>query len=191
MLQQTARTANTPIQRITSPFVRFARREAAGGIILLGGTLLALAWANSLWQHSYHEMLQAPLTVRVGKFVLTENRHEWINDGLMSLFFFLVGLEIKRELLVGELSSFRKAAFPFAAALGGMICPALIYLGVTHGQNIRQGWAIPIATDIAFALGVLAFFGSRVPIALKVFVTALAIVDDMLAVIVIAVFYTS
>ena len=187
----TPTTSATPIQLITSPFVRFARMEAAGGIILLASAVVALIWANSPWQHSYHHLLEAQLSVGFGKFVVTENRHEWINDGLMSLFFFLVGLEIKRELLVGELSSLRKAAFPFSAALGGMIFPALIYLGVTHGQNIRQGWAIPIATDIAFALGVLAFFGSRVPIALKVFVTALAIVDDMLAVIVIAVFYTS
>ncbi len=187
----TPTTPATPIQLITSPFVRFARMEAAGGIILLTSAVVALIWANSPWQHSYHHLLESQLSVGFGKFVVTENRHEWINDGLMSLFFFLVGLEIKRELLVGELSSFRKAAFPFSAALGGMIFPALIYLGVTHGQNIRQGWAIPIATDIAFALGVLAFFGSRVPIALKVFVTALAIVDDMLAVLVIAIFYTS
>ncbi len=187
----TPTTSATPIQLITSPFVRFARMEAAGGIILLGSAVVALIWANSPWQHSYHHLLETQLSVGFGKFVVSENRHEWINDGLMSLFFFLVGLEIKRELLVGELSSLRRAAFPFSAALGGMIAPALIYLGVTHGQNIRQGWAIPIATDIAFALGVLAFFGSRVPIALKVFVTALAIVDDMIAVLVIAVFYTS
>ena len=187
----TPTTPATPIQLITSPFVRFAKMEAAGGIILLASAVVALIWANSPWQHSYHHLLEAQVSVGLGKFVVTENRHEWINDGLMSLFFFLVGLEIKRELLVGELSSLRKAAFPFSAALGGMIFPALIYLAVTRGQNIRQGWAIPIATDIAFALGVLAFFGSRVPIALKVFVTALAIVDDMFAVIVIAIFYTS
>ena len=187
----TPTTPATPIQLITSPFVRFAKMEAAGGIVLLASAVVALIWANSPWHHSYHDLLEAQVSVGFGKFVVTENRHDWINDGLMSLFFFLVGLEIKRELLVGELSSLRKAAFPFAAALGGAIFPALIYLAVTHGHNIRQGWAIPIATDIAFALGVLAFFGNRVPIALKVFVTALAIVDDMFAVIVIAVFYTS
>jgi NhaA family Na+:H+ antiporter len=184
-------TGSTPIQLITSPFVRFARMEAAGGIVLLGSTVVALIWANSPWQHSYHQLLETQVTAGFGNFVITENRHEWINDGLMSVFFFLVGLEIKRELLVGELSSLRKAALPFVAALGGMIVPALIYLGVTHGANVRQGWAIPIATDIAFALGLLAFVGTRVPIALKVFVTALAIVDDMFAVLVIAVFYTS
>src|ERR1700761_8845041 len=151
MSLQSTRTAKTPIQRITSPFMRFARMEAAGGIVLLSSTLLALAWANSSWHHSYHEMLQSPLTVGVGHFAITENRHEWINDGLMSLFFFLVGLEIKREILVGELSSLRRAAFPFVAALGGMVVPAMIYLAVTRGTGAQQGWAVPIATDIAFA----------------------------------------
>ncbi len=185
------RSSSTPIERITSPFVRFARMEAAGGIVLLSATLLALAWANSPWQHSYHEMLETPVSIGVGHFVLTENRHEWINDGLMSLFFFLVGLEIKREILVGELSSLKRASFPFIAALGGMIVPALIYLGVTGSVNVRQGWAIPISTDIAFALGLLTFLGKRVPLSLKVFVTALAIVDDIFAVVVIALFYTS
>ncbi len=181
----------TPIQLITSPFVRFARMEAAGGLVLLASTVLALVWANSPWQHSYHHLLETPLSVGFGSYVITEDRHGWINDGLMALFFFLVGLEIKREVLVGELSSFRKAVFPFIGALGGVIVPALIYLTITRGANVREGWAIPIATDIAFALGVLAFFGSRVPIALKVFVTALAIVDDIFAVIVIALFYTA
>lgn len=184
-------TVSTPIQLITSPFVRFARMEAAGGIVLLASTIVALIWANSPWQHSYHQLLETQLSVGFGRFVITENHHEWINDGLMSVFFFLVGLEIKREILVGELSSLRKAALPFVAALGGMLVPAVIYLGVTHGANVRHGWAVPIATDIAFALGVLAFVGSRVPVALKVFVTALAIADDMLAVLVIAAFYTS
>ncbi len=184
-------TASTPIQSITSPFIRFARMEAAGGIVLLASTVVALIWANSPWHNSYHHLLETQVTAGFDKFVITANRHEWINDGLMSVFFFLVGLEIKRELLVGELSSFRKAALPFVAALGGMIVPALIYLWATHGANVREGWAIPMATDIAFALGLLAFVGSRVPVALKVFVTALAIVDDMFAVLVIAVFYTS
>ena len=165
--------------------------EAAGGIVLLAGTLLALAWANSPWHHSYHEILETQVTIGAGNFVITENRHEWINDGLMALFFFLVGLEIKREILVGELSSLRRAAFPFVAALGGMVVPAGIYLAVTHGNNFQHGWAIPISTDIAFALGLLTFLGPRVPLSLKVFVTALAIVDDILAVVVIALFYTS
>ena len=180
----------TPIEIITSPFVRFARMEAAGGIVLLASTILALVWSNSPWQHSYEQFFQTHISVGFGKFVVTENRHEWINDGLMSLFFFLVGLEIKREILVGELSSFRKAAFPFMAALGGMVVPAIIYVAIVHDAEFQRGWAIPLSTDIAFTLGLLTFFGSRIPIALRVFVTALAIVDDILAVAVIAIFYS-
>jgi NhaA family Na+:H+ antiporter len=184
-------TPPTPIKVITSPFVRFAQMEAASGIVLLSATVLALFWANSPWQHSYHEIFGRPFTIGFGKFVLTENWHEWINDGLMSLFFFLVGLEIKREVLVGELSSFRRAVFPFVAAIGGMLFPALIYIAIAKGADVRRGWAIPISTDIAFTLGLLTFLGNRVPISLKIFVTALAIVDDIFAVIVIAVFFTS
>ena len=187
----TAKTPPTPIEVITSPFVRFAKMEAAGGIVLLSTTVLALFWANSPWQHSYHEIFERPFSIGFGKFVLTENWHEWINDGLMSLFFFLVGLEIKREILVGELSSLRRAAFPFIAAIGGMVAPALIYLAIARGGDTSRGWAIPISTDIAFTLGALTVLGKRVPIALKIFVTALAIVDDIFAVIVIAMFYTS
>jgi NhaA family Na+:H+ antiporter len=181
----------TPIQVITSPFVRFARMEAAGGILLLASTIVALVWSNSPWHHSYHQFFETDVSVGFGAFFLSENRHEWINDGLMSLFFFLVGLEIKREFMVGELSSLRRAAFPFMAALGGMVVPAIIYLALARGANFQRGWAIPISTDIAFTLGVLAFFGSRVSLSLRVFVTALAIVDDIFAVAVIAIFYTS
>jgi Na+:H+ antiporter, NhaA family len=183
--------SNTPIETLISPFVRFAKMEAAGGTVLLAASLFALVWANSPFQHSYHEIFASEFSIRVGKFVLTENRHAWINDGLMSLFFFLVGLEIKREILVGELSSFRRAAFPFLAAAGGMIVPALLYLATARHGDFTKGWAIPISTDIAFTLGILAFLGNRVPTSLKVFVTALAIVDDIFAVIVIALFYTS
>jgi NhaA family Na+:H+ antiporter len=179
-----------PIQFITSPFVRFAGLNVAGGMVLCASTIAALIWANSPWQHGYEQLLQTQVSVGFGNFVITENRHEWINDGLMSLFFFLIGLEIKRELLVGELSSLRRAALPLVAAIGGVIAPAFVYLTLTHGSTFAKGWAIPIATDIAFVLGILAFVGSRVPVALKVFVTALAIVDDIIAVIVIAVFYT-
>jgi len=180
-----------PIEVITSPFVRFARMEAAGGIVLLAATILALAWSNSPWRHIYQEFFETDISVGFGKFVLTENRHEWINDGLMSLFFFLVGLEIKREILVGELSSLRKAAFPFMAALGGMAVPAVLYISIVHNPAYRSGWAIPLSTDIAFTLGLLTFFGSRIPITLRVFVTALAIVDDIFAVAVIAIFYSN
>ena len=187
---QTVTAPARALQFIRSPFVRFARLEAAGGIVLLACTVLALLWANSPWKHSYEQFLTTQVSIGFGRFFLTENRHHWINDGLMSLFFFLVGLEIKREVLVGELSSFRRAALPIVAAVGGVIFPALIYFVFTKGSEVGKGWAIPISTDIAFALGVLTILGSRVPVVLKVFVTALAIVDDILAVIVIAVFYT-
>lgn len=183
--------ASSPIDIITSPFVRFARMEAAGGIVLLASTILALTWSNSPWRDSYHHLLDAEVTIGFGKFVVTANRHHWINEGLMSLFFFLVGLEIKREFLVGELSSLRRAAFPFLAALGGVIVPALLYIAVAGEASFQRGWAIPISTDIAFTLGLLTVLGSRIPIGLRVFVTALAIVDDIFAVGVIAIFYTA
>jgi len=188
---QSATSPARVIHFISSPFVRFARMEAAGGIVLLGCTLVALVWANSPWKDSYVQILTTKVSIGFGKFLLTQNRHHWINDGLMSLFFFLVGLEIKREILVGELSSLRRAALPIVAAVGGIIVPALCYFFLARGGDSGKGWAIPISTDIAFALGVLTVLGARVPIALKVFVTALAIVDDILAVIVIAVLYTS
>ena len=186
----TETTPITPIRRLTSPFVRFARIEAAGAIVLLTGTVLALVWANSPWHDAYHHLLETEFSVGFGKWVVTENRHHWINDGLMSLFFFLVGLEIKRELLVGELSSFRRAILPLIAALGGMIFPAFVYMAASRGTGVERGWAVPISTDVAFALGLLAVLGSRIPLSLKVFVTALAIVDDIFSVLIIAIFYT-
>ncbi len=179
-----------PIDLLLSPFVSFAKREAAGGILLLMATVAALVWANSPWGSVYHNLWETKLTLTFGDISLSESRHHWINDGLMAIFFFLVGLEIKREVLTGELSSIRKAAFPFIAALGGTIVPALIYFSLNRGTDAVRGWGIPMATDIAFALGVLALLGDRVPPALKVFVAALAIVDDIFAVLVIAVFYT-
>jgi NhaA family Na+:H+ antiporter len=180
-----------PIEAITSPFVRFAKMEAASGILLLVSTVAALVWANSRWEISYQAIWHTQVSIGFGPFFLSESRHQWINDGLMSIFFFLVGLEIKREVLIGELSSLRQASFPFIAALGGTIVPALLFVLVTHGTEAIKGWGIPMATDIAFALGVLALLGNRVPLSLKVFVTALAIVDDIIAVLVIAVFYTA
>jgi NhaA family Na+:H+ antiporter len=183
-------TPRPPIDLITSPFTRFARMEAAGGILLLVATAAALVWANSRWEHSYYEIWHTQATITLGNVSLSESRHEWVNDGLMSIFFFLVGLEIKRELLIGELSTFKQAAFPFMAAIGGSVVPALIYMTVNKGGAGANGWGIPMATDIAFALGVLALLGSRVPVTLKVFVAALAIVDDIFGVLVIALFYT-
>ena len=187
---QAPRTTRLPIQTLISPFVRFAKIESASGMVLLTSTVAALVWANSPWEHSYHALWNSQIPIGFGGLVLSETLQQWINDGLMAIFFFLVGLEIKREVLIGELSSIRQAAFPLIAAVGGTLVPALIYLLITRGSDAQKGWGIPMATDIAFALGVLSLFGNRVPVALKVFVTALAIVDDILAVLVIAIFYT-
>ncbi|HYJ79054.1 MAG TPA: Na+/H+ antiporter NhaA [Longimicrobiaceae bacterium] len=180
----------TPIQRVFSPFSRFMAMEASGGLVLIAGTLVALVWANSPWAESYHHFWSTPVGFRAGGWDFELTLHEWINDGLMAVFFFLVGLEIKREALVGELASPRRAALPAAAALGGMVVPAALYAVLNAGGEGAPGWGIPMATDIAFALGVLALMGPRVPISLKVFLTALAIVDDIGAVVVIAIFYT-
>ena len=179
------------IDRVLRPFQRFARIESSGGIVLLVCTALALGWANSPWADSYHHLWEIPLTLGFSGRGLTLSLHHWINDGLMAVFFFLVGLEIKREMLVGELATPRQAALPIAGALGGMIVPAGIYAVMNAGTEGAPGWGIPMATDIAFALGVVALLGSRVPLGLKVFLAALAIVDDIGAVLVIAFFYTA
>jgi len=188
---QTTRTHGLPIDVLLSPFVRFAKMEAASGIVLMISTVAALVCANSGWESGYHAIWSTPVSVGFGQFELTETRLDWINDGLMAVFFFLVGLEIKREVLIGELSSPRQAAFPLIAALGGAIAPSLIYLSIAHGGETQHGWAIPMATDIAFVLGAISILGSRIPVSIKVFVTALAIADDLIAVLVIAVFYTA
>ncbi len=180
----------SPIERVLSPFARFFRLESAGGIVLIACTLVAVAWANSPWGGAYHHLWETKLAFSLGPWSISHTIHHWINDGLMAVFFFLVGLEIKREALIGELTSLRKAALPGAAALGGMVVPALLYFALNAGGAGAAGWGIPMATDIAFALGVLALMGPRVPLALKVFLTALAIVDDIGAVLVIALFYT-
>jgi NhaA family Na+:H+ antiporter len=171
-------------------FARFVRSEASGSVLLLAATLVALAWANSPWAEIYDRLLHLELGVsREGVSYALSLQH-WVNDGLMALFFFVVGLEIKRELAVGQLSSLRGAVLPVAAALGGVVLPAGIYAALNAGGPSARGWGIPMATDIAFALGVLALLGSRVPAGLKVFLTALAIADDLAAVLVIALFYT-
>jgi len=180
-----------PIKRLVRPFQEFAKLEASAGILLIGCTIAALVWANSSWAGSYFHFWHMDLTFgRLGGLV-AKPLHFWINDGLMALFFLLVGLEIKRETLVGELASFRKAALPIAAAFGGMIVPAGLYVVFNHGGPGASGWGMPMATDIAFALGVLALLGDRVPTSLKVFLAALAIADDIGAVLVIAFFYTA
>jgi NhaA family Na+:H+ antiporter len=188
--RRTSSLPPTPIERAFSPFSRFIRMEAAGGLVLIACTILALAWANSPWADSYHRLWSTPVGFRAGPWSFELTLHHWINDGLMAVFFFLVGLEIKREGLVGELASRRRAALPAAAALGGMVVPAALYALLNLGGEGARGWGIPMATDIAFALGVLALMGPRVPLSLKVFLTALAIVDDIGAVVVIALFYT-
>src|SRR5918993_3783945 len=180
-----------PVERIVRPFQDFAHKQSSGGILLIIATAIALVWANSPWCEGYAALWHTKLTVGVGDFSLSKDLTHWINDGLMAIFFLVVGLEIKREVLVGELSSVRGAALPVAAAVGGATVPALIYLAFTLGREGVAGWGIPMATDIAFALGVLALLGERVPVSLKVFLTALAIVDDIVAVLVIALFYTS
>jgi len=180
----------TPISRIVSPFLRFARLEAASGVLLLLASAAALILANSPWSGAWAALWHADITVGLGGRLFTRPVEFWINDGLMTVFFFVVGLEIKREILVGELSSPRKAVLPAAAALGGMAAPAAIYALLNLGGPGAPGWAIPMATDIAFALGVLALVGAAVPAGLKVFLAALAIVDDLGAVLVIAIFYT-
>src|ERR1700751_2235975 len=180
-----------PIERLLSPFMRFALLEAAGGLVLAMSTVAALVWANSPWADLYHRFWHRALSLGLGRRIVHETLLHFINDGLMALFFFCVGLEIKHELLAGELSSLKRAVFPMAAAVGGVIFPALIFTAVAHGTPAASSWGIPIATDIAFVLGAMALLGNRVPLTLKVFVTALAIVDDILAVTVIALFYTS
>ena len=179
------------IEKILRPFQRFFRTQASGGIVLLICAIIAIAWANSPWSEYYDKLWVTNLSIGVKDFFLEKPLILWINDGLMAIFFFVVGLEIKRELIIGELASFKKASLPIAAALGGMIIPAVIYAIINSGSDSLRGWGIPMATDIAFAIGVLALFGNRVPLALKIFLTALAIVDDLGAVLVIAIFYSS
>ena len=179
-----------PIDAVLAPLQSFARHKLAGAGLLLVATVAALIWANSPWAESYHHALHMDVTVSLGSIGLTKSVHHLVNDGLMGVFFFLVGLEIKRELLVGELSSRRKAMLPAIAAIGGMLVPAVLYVVINPEEPLRSGWGIPMATDIAFALGVLAIMGDRVPGGLKVLLTALAIVDDIGAVLVIAIFYT-
>jgi NhaA family Na+:H+ antiporter len=180
-----------PIDAIISPFQAFTKTQTSGGLLLLVFTVIALMWANSPWSASYSHFWHMPFAVGFGEHVLTKPLEFWINDGLMAVFFFVVGLEIKRESLTGELSSPRHAALPIAAALGGMVVPALLYFTFNAGTPEVSGWGIPMATDIAFALGVLALVGRNIPDGLKLFLTALAIVDDLGAVLVIAIFYTS
>lgn len=176
---------------LLKPLSRFIKAESTAGVILLFSALAALVIANSPLSSWYHHLWETHLSVEIGGRGIDKSLHHWINDGLMAMFFFVVGLELKREVIAGELSNLRKAILPLAAAVGGMVIPALIYTFFNIGSDASSGWGIPMATDIAFALGILALLGRRVPLSLKIFLTALAIADDLGAVLVIAFFYTS
>ena len=183
-----ARRARLAFQR---PIASFLALESASGILLVVAAALALAWANSPWRASYTALWHAPIGLRVGAFAFERDLAFWIDDGLMAVFFFVVGLEVRRELHDGALADARRAALPLAAALGGMVLPALVYLALNGARATHRGWGIPMATDIAFALGVLTLLGPRVPPALRVLLLALAVIDDVGAILVIALFYSS
>lgn len=176
--------------RILSPFEEFIHRQTTSGLLLMGMAIVAMFLANGFLADEYRHILHIPLSLSVGSWSISMTLHHWVNDGLMAIFFFVVGLELKREMMVGELSNLRHAALPVIAAAGGMIMPALIYLAINHDNDSIRGWGIPMATDIAFAVGVLVLLAGRVPKALITFLVALAIADDLGAVLVIAFFYT-
>jgi NhaA family Na+:H+ antiporter len=179
------------ISIIPGSLTRFTKNAAFSGIILIFVALVAIIWANSAAGNIYFELWQNKITIGFGSAVISKPLLLWINDGLMAMFFFVISLEIKREILAGELSTWKKAAMPVYAALGGMIIPSLIFIFFNHGKPSLNGWGIPMATDITFSLGILALLGKRVPLSLKIFLTTLAIVDDLGAVLVIAFFYSS
>lgn len=176
--------------KVLSPLDEFIHRQTTSGVLLMLCAVVALYLANSHWSDSYHQLLELTFTVGLQEFLLSMSLHHWINDGLMALFFFVIGLELKREILVGELADPKQAILPIAAAIGGMVLPALIYIAINPEGHTFDGWGVPMATDIAFALGTLALLGDRIPKTLLTFLVALAIVDDLGAVLVIALFYT-
>jgi Na+:H+ antiporter, NhaA family len=179
------------VDRLVQPFARFFRIEAASGAVLVVCTIVALVLANSQWAEAFHDIWQIPITIGIGDWRLSHTLGHWITDGLMTIFFFVVGLEIKRELVAGELREPRKAALPAMAAIGGMVVPAAIFLALQYGKPGVVGWGVPIATDIAFVVALIAVLGSRVPPGLKIMILSMAIADDIGAVLVIAIFYTA
>ncbi len=188
--QPTFLQSDRPLARAVRPFVRFSHIEAAGGIVLVAATVVALVWANSPWKDGYDSLWSTNVRFEFGSYAFDEDLRHVVNDLLMAMFFFVVGMEIKRELVTGELRDRRAIALPAMAAMGGMVVPAAIYLAFNAGGVGSKGWGIPMATDIAFALGVVALLGSRVPTTVKVLLLTLAIVDDIGAIVVIAIFYT-
>jgi Na+:H+ antiporter, NhaA family len=179
------------VRRVRAPVERFLAIEASSGILLLGVACVALAWANSPWADVYEHVWHTRFGLSFGRWAFERDLHFWINDALMTVFFFVAGLEIRREMHQGELSQLRRAALPLVAALGGMVAPAVIYAALNQGHPSQVGWGIPMATDIAFAVGALALLGKRVPPALRILLLALAVIDDVGAILVIAVFYSS
>jgi NhaA family Na+:H+ antiporter len=180
-----------PIDKFTEPVNKFIHQEHTSGIVLFISVLAAIAWVNSPFAHSYHHLWDIKFSLGFGDYVLDHPLHLWINDGLMALFFFVIGLELKREFMAGELSTIKKASLPMVAALGGMLVPALIYFFINKGTESEHGWGIPMATDIAFALALLSLAGKHIPTSVKVFLSALAVADDLGAVLVIAIFYSA
>lgn len=184
-------TSRTVIQKLSSSFNEFSQTGAFGGVLLLATAIVAMVWANSMWSSSYFDLWNAPFKISISDFHLDKPLLIWVNDGLMAIFFFYVGLEIKREVKVGELSQPGQAILPIVAAVGGIVLPACLFLLMSRGEPGSEGWGVPMATDIAFSLGLLMLLGNRVPSSLKIFLTAFAIVDDLVAVAIIAVFYSS
>jgi NhaA family Na+:H+ antiporter len=179
-----------PIDKLLKPIERFLHVEAASGIVLLGCTLIALGLANSPVSADYQAFWKTHVSIQVGSFVMDHGLYHWVNDGLMAIFFFVIGLEVKREIVIGELRDARRAALPIAGAIGGMIVPAGIYLSLQYGEPAQDGWGIPMATDIAFVIGCMAVLGSRISHGFRVMILSLAIADDIGAILVIAIGYT-
>jgi len=184
-------SARNGIQRILAPVEQFLAVEATSGTVLMIAAVVALVWANSPWRTVYSNLWHIPIGFRFGAFAFERDLHFWVNEGLMTIFFFVVGLEIRREIHSGELSDIRRAALPLVAAFGGMLVPAVIFLAMNVGRESATGWAVPMATDIAFAVGALALLGKRVAPSLRILLLALAVIDDVGAILVIALFYSS